>query len=270
MKNNFNFTEIYYEFKIKTAFRVFSAYFQDEEYFKDFLNLLSKEKQAKFFRLSKFYNDFVRNPLFKDESTKDYFSLIIIFSLMEATVSEEEHLTFDQYLLKNFRPIPCQETLQQMQEEYFNKFGSQKQVKGFFNNYVDKDCKKVFAHAVCDNSENKKNELSVDKVDKKIKQNVELFYQWRSDFVHHAEMPWAFREASFYMKNKNIITAAYVREDFEQLFEHGFLRYFGYVKNLEHKNIEEKIEKYKHHTFNKAWQQICEKFKNLKINQYSL
>lgn len=253
------------------SFSIFSAYFQDENDFDNFLAAMSEEKQEKFFRLSKFYNDFVRNPLIEDESTKNYFSLIMIFSLIEAAMNEEEHLTFDQYLFKNFKPILDKKTLERIQNEYLNKFGSQRQVKKFFDNYyVDEECKKIFAHAICVNSDNKQEELSIDE---KIKQNIELFYQWRCNFVHEAKIPGAFQESSLQEtfithKNKKIsFTTGYQRIDFGQLFEHGFLRYFDYKKNFEHKNIEEKIKRYKNHTIHKVWRQICENYKNLKIHK---
>lgn len=270
MGNTFNLKKIYYKFNMGISFLAFSAYFQDKNDFNNFLATLSEKKREKFFRLSKFYNDFVRNPLIEDESTKKYFSLIMIFSLIEATMSETKHLTFDQYLFKNFKSVPDKKTLGQIQNKYLDKFGSQKQVKKFFDDYVDEECKKIFAHAICVNSDNKQEGLSIDE---KIKQNIELFYQWRSNFVHHADIPGAFQESSLQAnyvtrKNKKItFSTGYPRRDFEQLFEHGFLRYFGYIKNFEHKNIEEKIERYKNHTTHKACKQKCENLKNLKIYQ---
>ena len=260
MTNDFNLKEIDLKFKMGISSGVFSAYFQDKEDFKNFLNKLSKKEQEKFFRLSKFYNDFIRNPLFEDENVKKYFSLIMIFSLIEVTISKERHLTFDQYLLRNFVPISTVEILKQKQKEYFIEFGSQKKVKKFFDDYVDEECKKIFTHAICINSENKQNELSVDE---NIKQNIELFYKWRSNFVHHAEMPVAFQKSGFYMRDKDIITTAYTKEDFEKLFEHGFLRYFGYTKDFEHKNTEEKIERYKNHTIHKVSIKITQSIKSL-------
>ncbi|MEA2088391.1 MAG: hypothetical protein U9O55_00940 [Patescibacteria group bacterium] len=256
-----NFQESYYEFKMKISFGVFFTYFRGKKDFKNFLATLSKEKQEKFFRLSKFYNDFIRNPFFKDENTKRFFSLIMIFSLIEATVSEEKHKTFDEYLVKNFEPILDKETLKDIQRKYLNKFGVRRQIKKFFDDYVDEECKKIFANAICFNSGNKRKALSIDE---NIKKNIDIFYQWRSEFVHNAEIHGAFSGSSFCVVNKNVITTAYRREDFEQLFEHGFLRYFGYTKNLEHKDIKKKIEQYKKYTFSVAWKRISNDFESLK------
>lgn len=266
-KKNFNFTECYQKFKMKMSFRVFSGYFEHENDFNDFMTKMIKEKQEKFFKLSRFYNDFIYNPLFQDENTKNLFSLIMIFSLMEAVMSEEEHKTFDQYLLeKEFEPIPDKETLEQKQEEYFEKFGSTRKVKNFFNKNVNCDCKKIFANAICNDFNNKSDKLSEDD---KVELNIKLFYTWRSKFVHNAETHGAFQESKLQtmLKNKKeiIFASGYQREDFEQLFEHGFLKYFGYTKKFEHKNTKEKIKRYKDYAVTSVIGKIFENFKKLKL-----
>ena len=268
-KKNFNFTECYKGFKMKMSFRIFSGYFEHENNFNDFVAKMTEEKQEKFFRLSMFYNDFIYNPLFQDKNTKNIFSLIIIFSLMEAVMSEEEYKTFDQYLLgKGFESIPDRKTLERKQEEYFEKFGSARKVKKFFDKYIDCDCKKIFAYVFCGDFNNKCDEFSESD---NVKHNIELLYDWRSKFVHNAEIHGAFQDSKLQtiLKDKKeiIFVSDYQREDFEQLFEHGFLKYFNYTKEFEHKNTEEKIEQYKDYAITSVIGKIFENFKKLKLKK---
>lgn len=256
MKKNF-----FKNFKIRLSYLVFSSYFYDKKSFNDFLNNLSDAKQEKFLRLSIFYRNFVQEPLVKDKFTRNCFSLIMLFSLIEALMSEEKHLTFDEYLLKNFNPIPDKVSLSLKQEEYIKKFGSRRQVQKFFNDYVDNKCKEIFAYAIRTLPENKYKKLSINK---RIELNIQLFYQWRCDFVHSAKTPGAFQEFGLQLEHvrrkKIIFTTAYQREDFELLFEHGFLRYFGCDSGFTHDNFEEKIDRYKKHTgINIQWESIKEK-----------
>ena len=87
-------------------------------------------------------------------------------------------------------------------------------------------------------------------IEERIKLNIKLFYQWRNDFVHSAKIPEAFQKFGLHSndKIKIIFTTAYQRKDFELLFEHGFLRCFGYKNNFIHKDIEKKIMQYKKYT----------------------
>jgi len=267
MQNDFQ--KSYNEFKIKISFRAFSAYFQDKEDFGGFFTALSKEKQEKFFKLSKFYNDFVLNSLIEDENTRNYFSLIMIFSLIEATIKEEKHLRFEEYLSKNSILIPDRNALETAKDNYYNQFGVYRKVKKFFDDYVDEECKKIFIYAICVDSGAEQKILPADK---KIEQNIKLFYDWRSQFVHNAIMPIAFQKSGFNINKNTIFTTGYSLKDFEQLFEHGFLRYFGYKKNFKHDNLEHKIEQYKNHTISIASEEISKAIKNIltKINQSNL
>jgi len=245
------------ELKIKLSFPIFSPYFKDEKDFNDFIDKLPTDRQNKFLKLSVFYKNFIKESIIKDASIINYFSSIMFFSLIEALMSEVKHKTFDQYLFENFQPIQDSKTLKCIYDQYIKKFGCQRQVKDFFDKHVDEDCKLLFAHSIR-HLDDKYSSMSVEE---RIKLNIKLFYQWRSNFVHSAITPDTFRKYGVGLTKlsgkKMIHTTPYQKEDFEVLFEHGFLNYFGYKNKFKHGDIKEKIDKYKKHTGTLAmWSEI--------------
>ena len=201
------------DFKKRESFAIFSSYFQDDK---------------------KKFNEFLKNN----------FSLLMIFSLIEALMEDERYITFADFLKKNFKPISNLDDLNKIEEQYYNNFGAIKKAINFFNNYVDNDCKKIFIYAI-QRSSGKEKDLTDDKI---LKQNISLFYKWRSDFVHSAKISGAFQNYGIFKNGKEPYAVPYKKEDFQLLFEHGFLRYFGFRGNFKHENIESKIEEYKNHT----------------------
>ena len=240
----------YEKFKKGMCYNIFARYFKDRDECYSFFDGLSEERRKKFFELSMFYNNFIKHPIILDYYTSDSFALIMIFSLIEATVNEEKHLTFDEYLFKYFEPITDKDVLRVKQEEYFDKFGTRRQVENFFKCCVDKECKEIFSYAlrILSEDDNYK-DLSIEN---KIELNAKLFYKWRSEFVHSAKIPRAFKRVGLYSANisnkKVVFTTAYTKEDFALLFEHGFLRYFGYKGDFMHEDMGEKINQYQKHT----------------------
>jgi len=234
------------KFKKREGLKIFSSYFRNNKNkFDEFLNNLSEEKQEKFFRLSIFYRNFVKNPPIKHNFLKDIFSVLIIFSLIEALMEDKKYLTFQEFLKKNFKPINTKEKLEKIENEYYSQFGAIKKAKDFFEKHVDKDCIRIFVYAIRRRNTKKEKGLNKDKI---IKRNIDLFYKWRSNFVHSAKFPESFQNYGIFKTGREYYSIPYKRKDFELLFEHGFLRYFGLHDNFEHGNIKKKIREYKKHT----------------------
>lgn len=230
--------------KKRTCLDIFSPYFEnDKEKFNRFLGNLSEAEQEKFFSLSIFYRNFVKNPPM-EEFVKNSFAVLMVFSLIEALMAEEKFITFPEFLHKNFKPIIDKKDLRSREDRYYDKFGATRKAMDFFEKYVDEDCKKLFRYAIryC----KKYKEKSEDEI---IKRNIRLFYKWRSDFVHSAKMPLELTEdQGIYKEGKNAINVPYKPEDLRILFEHGFLRYFKFLGDFDHGDIDKKIRTYQQHT----------------------
>jgi len=229
------------------TFKIFRFYFNNQEKFNDFLKGLPKEKQENFFELSIFYRNFIKNPPINHEANfmKNSFAMLMTFSLIEALMTEEKHLTFYEFLRKDFQPINNLKDLENKEEEYFNRFGTNRKAKRFFDEYVDNECKELFSYAIAKyprwlNGKYLENIAEEDRISK----NLKLFYDMRSKFVHSAEIPNL--EIPIILDNgKDKFTIPYRLADLKILFEHGFLRYFGFLGKFSHPSLVKKITEYK-------------------------
>lgn len=234
------------DLKKRESFKIFASYFQDnEKNFERFLNNLSEEQQKKFFKLSIFYRNFVINPPITADFIKDIFAILMIFTLIEALMEDEKYLTFPEFLKRNFKPINTKEELKKIEDEYYDQFGATRRARKFFEKHVDKDCKRIFVYSIRRRNIKKGRELNEEEV---VKRNIDLFYKWRSDFVHSAKTLLVLQNYGIFKTGGEIYGVPYKREDFQLLFEHGFLHYFGFSGNLEHSDVDGKIREYIKHT----------------------
>ena len=131
---------------INEAYQGISSQFQSEKDFIDYVNsLLDAETAELFIRICKFY--FIS----KKYQPTSYVKLIMMFSIIEKTISKEwkEFLSwiFNQRLVIQNRLDKAEkidqkvflEIIDELKEQYFKEYGSQRNVVEFFKNYVTKD-----------------------------------------------------------------------------------------------------------------------------------
>jgi hypothetical protein len=171
-------------------YSAFTQHFKDRSDFETCLNNLNSEK-----------SDIARLGYFYYVATKEIrhagVVLIAIFSIMEATATEE-FKSFDQWLFTIRKddesityPITDQnhfkKLISSLQKQYYLQYGSSQKVRSFIKNYFDiADKQSLIGGLQIKNTH--LNSESID-LDSKLKIVVNMLYNERNAFVHKARLP---------------------------------------------------------------------------------
>lgn len=171
-------------------YSAFTQHFNDRSDFETCLNNLNSEK-SNIARLGYFYY----------VATKEIghagVVLIAIFSIMEATATEE-FKPFDQWLITKSRddenisyPIVSKKDFKRMilsfREEFFKEHGSSMKVRSFICKYFSHEDKQKLTSGFKIINQNSDYE-NIDQ-EKKVKVIVNMLYNERNAFVHNARLP---------------------------------------------------------------------------------
>ena len=143
------------------------------------------EKQEQFEDAMKFYYFWCRRPSVYDVLKPD-FKLIIMFSVIEFLMSDNEFLSLDNWLQKEMKEnqfsIKDTESLNAVLEKYYNIYGSQRKIVLFFKKYYSVESLEKLKNSIkkFDDKSNQFNPLS------DVKEVADFVIGLRNLFIHRA------------------------------------------------------------------------------------
>jgi len=226
---------------------VWIRYFQsDEELRKLFEAITSDEERDLFLRIGSFYRYLIVEGSFrfdKQEWNKgmsyvdDTYKYVAIFSLIEALETPANYKDFYQWIQSkkdavlplNKKPMSA---LDDMYRDYKAHHGSIQAAVRFFERLDQEDQSLV------------EKKLKVQGTSPSLKKLSQLLYDLRSKFVHEARFILGFGPVTTVgTHNGNILTNELTMNDLRILFEHGFLKRFGWQGNTQQVRAANRREK---------------------------
>ncbi len=211
---------------------VLGRYFSDKEQLKSlFDHIQGDEEKNKFLKIASFYKFLVKDGKFYNEDARydqhikyldTTYKFIAIFSFIEALYSKEQHIEFYDWLKKASNsgafPIVDKQKLETLYENYKREYGSTQKAVRFFDSLDEKDKNLI------------REKLRVGRGEGKLSDLARLLYRIRSNFVHRAKLIVQFGKVPHFFKDNGKVVQVHLSlEDLQIIFEHGLLRYFGYV-----------------------------------------
>lgn len=201
-----------------------------------FEEIETEEEKDLFLRIGAFYRYLVVEGSFRFANKElnegmsyidDTYKYVAIFSLIEALETPPEYKDFykwiqskkDAKLPLNKKPISV---FDDMYKEYKKYYGSVQAAVRFFDRLDREDQAYI------------ENKMKINGTNSSVKQLSKLLYDMRSKFAHEARFILGFGSAtSIGTHNENVLTNKLTMDDLRMLFEHGFLKRFGWKGNTQ-------------------------------------
>jgi hypothetical protein len=226
-----------WESYLEHVFAVWREYFASKQELRDFYAAISDEQdQALFLRVGSFYRFLVREGHFhfEDEDLNmsyidDSYKYIAILSLVEALGgSSGGYVSFHDWLHRKMKSTcltlaeSIMDSIDRSYIEYNAEHGANQAAFRFFDCLDPQDQQLIQAR------------LEIHNKDNSIKKLVQFLYNIRSKFVHEAQLVLGFGDKTTFEcdKGKVIAVNKLSMRDMQTLFEHGFLKRFGYKNTL--------------------------------------
>ena len=218
---------------LKHVFKIWGKYFNSRKDFNSFFNSIPVDSEKDLFlRVGSFYRFLVVEGRFRF-SVKNWntgmsyidetYKYISIFSLVEALYAPPTYQDFYQWKQKNKKAesIRLDEkptmALSRMYSQYKLEHGATQAAVKFFSALDQKDQNTI------------QTKLRISKKSSSIKELAQLLYDIRSQFVHQSRLVLGFgNKTSVGINKKGILINDLTIPDLQVLFEHGFLKRFGF------------------------------------------
>ena len=218
---------------LKHVVSIWGKYFSTQKDLKAFFdNIDTDHEKNLFLRAGSFYRFLVVEGKYQFKKSvwnsgmsyiDDSYKYIALFSLIEALDSPGGYIDFYQWLHRNKKDIeldsetPFFPKIDDAYKKYKSEYGSTNSAILFFSR-LDKEDQQFI-----------QNSLKIKGKQSSLKQLSQFFYDIRSQFVHQTNLVLNFGEIiSVGRQKKKIIVIDMSIKDMCRLFEHGFLKRFGY------------------------------------------
>ncbi len=229
-KNYENWIKLYK----KNTFKSLKEHFDSEQEFNLFFDKLCDKKiQFKFIFCGNYYNYLKFN-----KGLNANIQLIMLFSIIEKIYSEENFINFKDWCDKEQKKISLndfssfKDLLEYLKLQYHKANGSKQKTLGFFDNYFEENDKKTLLNSVI--FKPNLNNLSGEKIN--FAKFVSIIYTMRNNFVHDAKFIPIHKEGNiggtiYYNGKEVFIHFDLPMNEFLDMFEKAFLKYWGYLIN---------------------------------------
>lgn len=218
---------------LKHVVSVWGKYFAAQKDLNVFFDKIgTDEEKDLFLRVGSFYRFLVVEGKYQFSKSiwnsgmsyiDDSYKYIAIFSLIEALDSPSAYIDFYQWLHRNKKDInldletPFLSKIDDAYKKYKSEYGAINAAIHFFSR-LDKEDQQFI-----------QNSLQIKGKQSSLKQLSQFLYDIRSQFVHQANLVLNFGDViSVGRQKKKIIVVNMSIKDMCWLFEHGFLKKFGY------------------------------------------
>ena len=224
---------------LKHVISIWGKYFPNHQILRGFFSEIDSDQEKDLFlRIGSFYRFLVVEGKYQFEKSEwnsgmsyidDSYKYIALFSLIEALDSPRGYIDFYQWLHRNKKEIEFGSDTQffnildETYKKYKSEYGTTNAAVQFFSRLDEDD------HEFIQDS------LQIKGKKRSIKQLSQFLYDIRSQFVHQANLVLNFGDIiSVGRQKKQIIIINMSIKDLCRLFEHGFLKRFGYQGNTQH------------------------------------
>jgi hypothetical protein len=200
-------------------------------------SLPSDEEKNLFLRVGAFYRYLVKEGSFLFEVNEwnrgmsfidDTYKYIALFALIEALEVPSKHLDFYQWLQRE-APMhamapdsPLVKTLEPLYREYKAEYGSIHAAVTFFSRLDTRDQNFI------------QDRFTIQEKEASLKKLAQKLYDIRSEFVHKAQFVlWFGQGTTGGYDHDDVLTSSLSMDDLCTLFEHGFLKRFGWKKDTQ-------------------------------------
>jgi hypothetical protein len=218
---------------LKHVISVWAKYFYSKDVLKIFFEKISAEQEKDLFlRVGSFYRFLVIEGRYQFKSSEwnsgmsyidDTYKYIAIFSLIEALDSPGAYVDFYHWLQRNKNKIEMNfaktviAVLDEAYKQYKSENGATQAAVLFFSRLDQADQEFI------------QKRIEIRGKQRSLKQLAQLLYDIRSQFVHQAHLVLNFgNKISVGRQRGQIIINNLSIKDLCMLFEHGFLKRFGY------------------------------------------
>ena len=200
-------------------------------------SLPTDDEKNLFLRVGAFYRYLVKEGsyLFKNDEWKremsfidDTYKYVALFALIEALEVSSQYLDFYEWIQREAETkaiivdANLVKTLEPLYHDYKAKYGSTQAVVTFFSRLNAYDQKLI------------RERLRIHKKEASLRKLALILYDIRSKFVHEARFVlWFGSLTTIGYHNDNVLTSNLTISDLCTLFEHGFLRRFGWKENAQ-------------------------------------
>lgn len=222
----------YVEHHLKEIETVWGRHLEsDEALRKLFEAIATDEEKDLFLRIGTFYKYLIVEGSFHFPKKElnvgmsyvdETYKYVAIFSLIEALETRPDYQDFYKWIqAKKNTAIPLNKkpmsVLDQMYKDYKAHYGSTQAAVKFFERLDRVDQTMI------------ENKLKVHGTDSSLKKLAQFLYDMRSKFVHEAHFILSFGPITTAgIHNKSFISSKLTMGDLRMLFEHGFLKRFGW------------------------------------------
>lgn len=223
---------------LKHVFAVWAEYFHSNDDLKDFFERISAAQEKDLFlRVGSFYRFLVIEGRYQFESSEwnsgmsyidDTYKYIAIFSLIEALDSPATHVDFYRWLQRKKNDIEINfgktvmSVLNEAYKDYKSEHGATQAAVRFFSRLDPADQEFI------------QKSLEIRGKQRSLKQLAQLLYDIRSQFVHQAHLVVNFgKKISVGRQKGQVMINKLSMADLCMLFEHGFLKRFGYEESTQ-------------------------------------
>ncbi len=218
---------------LKHVISIWGKYFRTQKALREFFDLLSTDQEKDLFlRVGSFYRFLVIEGKYKFKKSKwnggmsyidDTYKYIALFSLIEALDFPGAYVDFYQWLNRNKKEIEDDpeaqffSLLDDAYKKYKSEYGANNAAVLFFSRLDQEDQEFI------------QKSLRIKGKQRSLKQLAQFLYDIRSQFVHQAHLVLNFGDTISVGRQKGkIITSNMSITDICSLFEHGFLKRFGF------------------------------------------
>lgn len=218
---------------LKHVISIWSKYFPTKKVLKAFFDKINTDQEKDLFlRVGLFYRFLVIEGKYQFKKSiwnsdmsyiDDTYKYIALFSLIEALDSPGAHVDFYHWLHRNKKEIEdvLETQLFSVLDDAYKKYKSE---HGATNAAV-----LFFSRLDREDQEFIQERLKIRSKQRSLKQLAQFLYDIRSQFVHQAHLVLNFGNAISVGRQKGKITTSNMSiKDLCSLFEHGFLKRFGY------------------------------------------
>lgn len=218
---------------LKHVITIWGKYFPTKKVLKEFFdNINTEQEKDLFLRVGSFYRFLVIEGRYQFKKSKwnsgmsyidDTYKYIALFSLIEALDSPGAYVDFYQWLYRNKKKFEDGSETQLFPiidatyKKYKSEHGATNAAVLFFSR-LDREDQEFIQKS-----------FKIRGKQRSLKQLAQFLYDIRSQFVHQAQFVLNFGNIiSVGRQNGEIITSNMSIKDLCSLFEHGFLKRFGY------------------------------------------